>query len=373
MKVLILGGTGAMGVSLVEILAKQGHEVFVTSRRKRANREHIHYLQGDAHDLAWLESIMAGQEFAAMVDFMIYSSKQFAQRRDKLLAMANQYVFLSSSRVYSDSPNNPITEETPRLLDSTQDQEYLATDEYALAKAREENILRAGKRQNYTIIRPYITYNDERLQLGTMEKEAWLYRALQGRSIVIPKDMADSLTTLTYGYDVAEGIASILGKVEALGEAFHIVAPKPIKWQDVAKIYQNVLARVTGKRPSIKYLPDSQEFSRVFNNKYQVYCDRLYRRMFDSSKIERIGGKKDFVDIEEGLVMCLENFIRKGSPFHSINWVIEGWFDKQTGEKTSFSEMPSIKAKIKYILGRYCGFADSENVIRKIYLRVVQK
>lgn len=305
------------------------------------------------------------------MDFMIYSTEDFSRRRDKLLDMAKQYVFLSSSRVYSNSPDKPITEETPRLLDSTNDKEYLSTDEYALAKAREENILRAGAKQNYTIIRPYITYNDERLQLGTMEKEVWLYRALQGRSIVIPRDMADSLTTMTYGYDVAEGIAGILGKAEALGEAFHIVAPKPIKWNDVARIYQNVLEKITGKRPNIKYLPDSQEFSRMFNNKYQVYCDRLYRRVFDSSKIKLIGNKSDFVDIEDGLTMCLENFITKGAPFHAINWAVEGWFDKQTGEMTSFREMVDTKAKITYVLGKYFGCVYI--IIRKFYLSFRQR
>ena len=34
MDILILGGTGAMGVPLVEILKKEGHELYVTSRRK---------------------------------------------------------------------------------------------------------------------------------------------------------------------------------------------------------------------------------------------------------------------------------------------------------------------------------------------------
>ena len=178
--------------------------------------------------------------------------------------------------------------------------------------------------------------------------------------------MADSLTTMTYGYDVAEGIAGILGKKEALGEAFHIVAPKPIRWQDVAVIYQNVLGRITGKRPDIKYLSDSQEFSRVFNNKYQVYCDRLYTRIFDSSKIGHVGGKSNFVDIEAGLAMCLQNFIKKGNPFHSIDWVIQGWFDKKTGEKTSLVEIDSAKDRIKYILGRHFGYADPKCFMRRI-------
>ena len=67
-----------------------------------------------------------------------------------------------------------------RLLDVSHDSIYLKTDEYALAKARQEDILRKSGKNNWTIIRPYITYSESRLQLGVLEKEAWLYRALKG-------------------------------------------------------------------------------------------------------------------------------------------------------------------------------------------------
>lgn len=356
MKILILGGTGAMGVSLVDILDKEGHDVYVTSRRKHADSKNIHYLQGDAHDLAWLEEITSGQAYDALVDFMVYSTENFAQRRDKLLDMAGQYVFLSSSRVYSDSPDKPITEETPRLLDSTKDKEYLATDEYALAKAREENILRAGVKQNYTIIRPYITYNDERLQLGTLEKESWLYRALHGRTIIFTKDVADCFTTLTHGHDVAEGIASLLGKRTAYGEAFHIVAPGPMRWRDVAELYCDVLEKLLGRRPKIIFLPDSCKFRQIFCNEYQVRYDRLFHRVFDSGKIMRIGGKRDYVSMAEGLRSCLTHFVEQHRSFRTIDWRAEAWMDRQSGEKAALSECKGWKNKVKYILCRYTPF-----------------
>ena len=98
--------------------------------------------------------------------------------------------------VYADS-KTLITEESPRLLDVCKDRSYLKTDEYALAKAREENILLESMQKNWTIIRPYITYNVERLQLGAIEKDIWLHRALHDRSIPLPKDVATHQTTMT--------------------------------------------------------------------------------------------------------------------------------------------------------------------------------
>lgn len=77
-----------------------------------------------------------------------------------------------------------LNEYSPRLLNVSQDKQYLATDEYALCKAGQENILKSHTKINHTIIRPYITFSEIRLQLGVYEKESWLYRAMQKKSII---------------------------------------------------------------------------------------------------------------------------------------------------------------------------------------------
>ena len=49
MKVLILGGTGAMGVSLVRILSENiANEVYVTSRSVHKSFGNVYYIQGNA-------------------------------------------------------------------------------------------------------------------------------------------------------------------------------------------------------------------------------------------------------------------------------------------------------------------------------------
>ena len=345
MEILVLGGTGAMGVSLVEILATRGDEVYVTSRQKRKDSGNVHYWCGDAHDMKWLKSKTAGYEFAAIVDFMFYDLETFRANYRCLLAMTKHYVFLSSSRVYCDSPDKPITETTPRLLDVSRDADFLATEEYALTKAREEDILRQTFNGNYTIIRPYVTYNDERLQLGILEKEAWLYRALRGRTIVFTADIAACMTTLTHGRDVAEGIAAIIGKEAAYGEAFHIVGAKSMKWQEVLEVYLDTLEQITGTRPKVKLLANSGKFSHAFGNPYAIWYDRLYNRVFDSTKIRCISGKSTYIGMREGLVKCLKSFIAKGAPFRekNIDWRLQAWMDRKTNEYSSITDIPSQK------------------------------
>jgi len=130
-RILLLGGTGAMGRSLGDILVKQGNRVFVTTRSVRSsNSPSLSYIHGNAHDEAFLKEILQNQ-WDAIVDFMIYSTVEFAVRVPILLDATKQYVFLSSARVYADSVA-PITEDSPRLLDVSSDEEYLECDEYAL-------------------------------------------------------------------------------------------------------------------------------------------------------------------------------------------------------------------------------------------------
>ena len=339
-----------MGVHLVNLLSPNPDcRITVTSRSRREGKGNVSYVQGNGHDMAFLNTLLK-DKYDVIVDFMNYRTEEFRERYRTLLDACGQYVYLSSSRVYADS-DSPITEESPRLLDVTTDAEYLRTDEYALAKARQENLLREAGHKNWTIIRPYITYSEIRLQLGVLEKEAWLYRALQGRTIVFSKDIARCMTTLTYGLDVAHGMAALIGREEAKGEAFHITTPESIRWSDVLDIYLDVLEQKTGKRPNVLLTDESLNLQYDWG-KYQVIYDRLFNRTFDNSKISKFINIECFIKPQEGLRACLEEFI-KHPQFRGINYGVEGKYDRLTHQYTPLQEIDTLKHKVKYILYRY--------------------
>ena len=348
-KILLLGGTGAMGMHLVQLLTNTEHHVVVTSRRSRQDHDNITYVLGNAHDDIFLKSLLK-QGFEVIVDFMVYNTLEFQKRYSLLLGSCEQYVFISSSRVYANS-DSPITESSPRLLDTCTDSLYLQTDEYALTKARQEDCLFNSNRNNFTIVRPYITYDKYRLQLGGMEKESWIYRALKGRSIVFSYDISSKYTTLTYGHDVARAIASLLGNESALGEAFHITQPYSCTWQEILEIYLHVLKEKLGKEPKV-YMTRQSLYINYPNKKWQIEKDRLYNRLFDNSKINQYINTTTFLKPSEGLRMCLTEFI--DSPLFSQPYLRDEIMkDKLTGEYTPISEFSSIKVQLKYLIGRY--------------------
>ncbi len=349
MEILVLGGTGAMGKHLVNLLAERGDKVTVTTRTIRDNIPNVEYIQGNARNEEFLYSLL-DKQWDAIVDFMVYTSTGFARRLDKLLTATAQYMFLSSARVYSNSLI-PITEDSPRLLNSSSDKEFLATDEYSLAKARQEDLLKKSKYANWTIIRPYITYSDQRLQLGTLEKESWLYRALMGRSIVFSEDVAKKLTTLTYGLDVANAMSALIGEQKSLSQAFHITQNKACSWNEILNLYLVILEKHLGKKPSVMLL-DLDSFLRTKNAKYQIIYDRMFNRSFNNAKVATFVNVSTFQKYEIMLARCLEEFLKNPS-FHEIDWRTEAIMDRYTSELPSLKEFKSIKQLGKYIIYRF--------------------
>lgn len=352
MKILVLGGTGAMGVPLVKRLAESGNDVYVTTRKSRVSEDNIKYIRGDAHDIDFISDLVK-DKFDVIIDFMIYSTDQFLNVINLLLKSTSHYFFFSSSRVYANVENGLIKEGSPRLLDTVDDQEYLKHDEYALAKAREENILFQSGFRNWTIIRPYITFNTNRLQLGVLEKENWLYRALEGKSIIFSDDIASKYTTLTYGEDVSALIADLVYDKNAKGEVFHIATDEYILWKDVLYIYVDAIEKKTGKRPPVHIVPTYEEMSLTGKITYQVKYDRLYNRKFDNSKILSATRCSDFFrKTEDCLRKCIDDFIDSDQDFLNRNWLMEAYFDRISNERTCYRKIPGIKNKIKYFIGR---------------------
>ncbi len=354
MEILVLGGTGAMGMPLVNKLSKREDcHVYVTSRRKKKSKGNIEYIQGNAKDDNFMHSLM-NKKYDAIVDFMVYSTNEFKNRIQDFLDCTDQYFYFSSARCYADS-SKPITEESLRLIDSCDDNEYLSTDEYALAKGKEENILFQSGKKNWTIIRPYITYNSNRIQLGVYEKEDWLKRALEGRTVVFPRDIAKRKTTMTYGPDVAEILVSLIGNKDAYGQAFSVTTSESHTWEEILNFYSKTIEAKTGKKIKIKYVQDSNELQKVWGNKWQICYDRLYDREFDNTKIEKVSNNFQFKPLFNGIEESLNIFLENPVWIERTNVSYEAWCDRTAKEITPLNKIYGKRNKIVYLKKRIIG------------------
>ncbi len=324
MRVLVLGGTGAMGSHLCRELVSLGHVVVCTTRRERKNEDGITYAVGDAKRPSFLRGLLA-EHWGAVVDFMVWSTDEFRERYSAILGATEQYVFTSSYRVYADSP--VITEESPRLLDVVDDTAYLATDEYALCKARCEDLLAASGSSNWTVVRPAVTYDgaNGRLQLGVHEAAGWLWRAQRGLPVPMPTEMLSKQATMSYGGDVARMIALLVGNPAAMGESFTVSGSDHFTWGEVADAYRSVL-------PFEVVECALDDFVAVRGGEYQVRYDRMFDRVVDNSKVLSVTGiaPASLVDMRNGLIRELEIFAGSGNRLASAAG-LQGRFDKLCG------------------------------------------
>lgn len=360
MNVLLLGGTGAMGTHLVPLLLSKNYDVYVTSRRTYTDKEKLHYLKGNAHCLPFLRQILT-KNWDVIIDFLVYNPAEFKERVDLLLNSTKHYYFLSSARVYADS-ETIINESSQRLLDTSNDSEFLKTNDYSLRKARTENILFSNSKKNYTILRPYITFSEKRLQLGSMEKERWLFRALNGKSIVIHKDVLKHYTTLTYALDVAKSILSLIENNKMKGEAVNLMTNVNVKWEEVLSVYKRCLWKEKGIEARVVTFDDCEELKYQGNYFAHIY-DRFYDRRFSKEKFDDIDDTLVFEDPLVKLEECLSGFL-KSPKWNGINVFDIATDDRVSHEVFPLSKLPGAKNKLKYLVFRFTP---------KIVLKLIRK
>lgn len=349
MNILLLGGTGAIGKALTPLLLKTpDNKVYITSRGgSNSDNPQLTFLQCNAMHDDDLRKVLSERKYDAIVDFMNYRTDDFKRRYELLLTSTSHYIFLSSCRVFADAPI--INESSPQLLDKLSGNSYLNGDTYTLAKARCEKVLKESSYSNYTIVRPYITYNSNRFQLGIYEKEHFLYRALHGRSIVISKDILEKKTSLTSAVDVAELIGKIILEAPSC-HCYNLVDSEPISWNDVLNIYRKEISNWLGKEMKVMIVDNSFSESRLISSEEKYNMDRLYNRVFSSN--EEIVRMHKFIRVDEGLKQSLSNFFLNPK-FGRINWRYEAYIDKITNERSKLNEIPSWRTKIHYMLWRF--------------------
>lgn len=310
-KILVLGGTGAMGTYLVPLLAKNGSQVHVVSLDKKDNElPNVSYKQANALDEDFLNRELKNN-YDAIVDFLIYPTKKFEVCHQLLLANTKHYIYLSSYRVYADV-DSPITEDSPQLLDVSTNQHFLATEDYSLIKARQEDILEQSSYNNWTIVRPAITFSKLRYQLVILEADLVVGRAFKGKKIVLPEDALHIQATMTWAGDVARMLSLLLFNHEAYREAFTVATGEHNSWAKIAGFYQELIG--------LQYVTtDTKTFLGILGSpdlkspkSYQLHYDRYFNRVVDNSKILKATGltQQDLLPLKDGLARELNDLPR---------------------------------------------------------------
>lgn len=303
-KVLLIGGSGALGVYLAEHLLDLGFGVdIVCLDDKKSNNQNLKYIKRNAKDIGFLTELLKN-EYSAIVDFMIYTSKAEYENYYRLyLDNTLHYVYLSSYRVYADSIE-PITEKSPRLIDVNLPSSFVKEFEYSIFKAEGEDLLRSSGKNNWTILRPTITYSKNRFQLVTLECSWFVRRMYEGKPVCLPQEAMNVQGTLSWAGDFGRMVSRLILNPYAFKEVYTVGTAEHHTWKEFADIYTKIAGLKYFTVPAEEYLT---LFDSNIASTQQLYYDRCLNRAIDNSKILNATGIKqsELMKTEDGLKMEL--------------------------------------------------------------------
>jgi nucleoside-diphosphate-sugar epimerase len=239
------------------------------------------HLVGDIHaDPAQLATLLQGQHFDVVVDWVAYTAEDVEHDIRVFSGMTDQFVFISSASAYQKPPAHYIiTEETP--LDNPFWQ-------YSRDKiAAEERLMKAYRENGFpvTIIRPSLTYGVSQIPLsgGSWQHPYTVIdRIRKGKKIIIPGD-GTSLWTVTWNGDFAKGLVGLFGQKEAIGEAFSITSDEVLTWN---QIFREV-GKALGLEMDIVHIASELIVAYNPDELGSLIGDKNHSAVFDNSKIKR--------------------------------------------------------------------------------------
>jgi nucleoside-diphosphate-sugar epimerase len=277
--VLFIGGTGVISSACVAQSVEQGLGVTILNRgTSTTHTPHpgAEALQADVRDAAAVREAVAGREFDVVVDFLSFTPDHVQQQLDEFADRTGQYVFISSASAYQTPPARlPVTESTPlRNPFWAYSRNKIACEDLLVRSYRDDGLA-------MTIVRPSHTYDHT---LPPFEGH-WtvVERMRHGKPVVVHGD-GTSLWTITHHTDFARAFVGLLGRREAIGEAFHITGDEAPTWN---QIYADI-AEAAGVEPLLVHVPSDaiaavdQEFGD------SLLGDKAHSMVFDNTKIRTL-------------------------------------------------------------------------------------
>lgn len=247
MRILVMGGTRFIGVSLTQLLVKQGHEVVLFNRgNKPAPVDNIQQIHGDRTDTNQINAKLADQSFDIIFDNNGRKLADTQPLADLFKGKVQHFIYMSSAGVYLKSDQMPHRE-GDALDPASRHKGKAETEAYLTAQGLP-----------FTSIRPTYIYGPQNYN----DLEAWFFdRIVRDRPIPIPGN-GFHITQLGHVHDLALAMTRVIGNEKALGQIYNISGDRYVTFRGLA----NACAEAAGKDPSqlnlVPYNPKSFDFGK---------------------------------------------------------------------------------------------------------------
>ena len=353
MNILLLGGTGTLSTAVLNQALSKGYKLTVMNRGKRKTYlpNGVESIICDFKDKNALVSSFKNKKYDVVVDFLSRVPSDMDRVYPVFCDKCEQYIFISSSCVYCRAEKDfPIREDSPKPnTDWNYNVEKYETEQRLIEMSKSCS-------SYYTIIRPYITYDDERIPLGIAPIYRYhrtiIERIKAGKPWFI-WDNGQAITTVTHTSDFAVGVVGLFLNTKAKNEDFHITGDFYYRQDEIVKMLFSKL-----NMPCNSVSLSTEELS----NKLPDYAetlkgDRSLNALFDNTKIKSAVPELSFlIDFDKGLDRILEYWNNCDSYYYDYEF--DARIDRMLaskGAKCRFREYPNSKknSMLTYCLFRY--------------------
>lgn len=314
MKILILGGTGNISISIVRLLLEKGHEVTCFNRGESPKTFDTPLLKGDRKDLLQFEGIIRKAGFDAVIDMICFTAEQ-ARLGLQVFRDIGHFVHCSTVCTYGiDYDHFPSDETHPLRPISEYGRDKVAADMVYLEAHRKHNF-------PVTIIKPSSTYGPK---MGILRQVAWDFswvdRNRKGKPILIC-DEGKACHQFLHVDDAAPAFVGVLENPKCIGEVYNMTRREAVTWSDYHRTAMRALER------EVELVNISLEDLRKTGDVRFEICDQIFAHShhFDSEKLFRdVPAFRPKISLEDGMRHVIDAMDRQN---RIPNSDLESWED----------------------------------------------
>lgn len=283
MKALFIGGTGLISTAVSELALERGWELTLFNRGKHGNNlpADARVVTIDINDEEAVKKELEGKFYDVVVEWIAFKPERVEKDIELFCGKCGQYILISSCAAYERPLKSPvITESTPlnnRFWQYGRDKRQC-----------EEVAFRAYREKEFpvTVVRPSLTYGDTQIPFAMGSwSHPWslVQRILDDKEIVVHGD-GTSLWTMTHNTDFAKGFVGLMGRRQAIGEAYHITSDEVLTWDEIAI----AIGQAVGKMPKMVHCTAHQIARFMPGEEGDLLGDKSTCGVFDNTKIKRL-------------------------------------------------------------------------------------
>jgi UDP-glucose 4-epimerase len=293
MRSLITGGAGFIGSHLADALIARGDSVTILDNLSTGSMANIAHLkgkieiyEGDIRDKALVEKLIENSDtvfhMAAalgvknIMEHTLESIDRNFNGSEIVLHAATQFkkrlIIASTSEIYGKNPNQPLNEESDRVVGAPQKIRWTYSDAKALEEAV-AHILHKTKGLKITTVRFFNTVGPRQTGRYGMVVPRFIQAALKNEDIIIYDDGSQS-RVFCHVEDAIRAVLLLADTNSTIGDYFNVGGKGEVTIRELA---EKVISK-TNSQSKIKFIPYSEAYPAGFED--------MRRRVPDISKIK---------------------------------------------------------------------------------------